>query len=174
MIRKLSYYGNKILRTKCEPVGEITEEVKALAQDLIDTMNEMHGAGLAAPQVGVAKRMFASCYVGDDDKGSPVMGEPFIVIDPVITITSEVEREEDEGCLSLPGLYGAVQRPFDIEVEYTNLEGKRIKEKASGWKARCILHENDHINGVLYIDRMDKEERQVLEPRLRLIKKKYS
>lgn len=174
MIRRLTYYGNSVLRTKCEMVGQITEEIRQLAQDLIDTMIEMKGAGLAAPQIGVLKRVFASCYIGDDQEGGPVVGDPFIVIDPVITVTSEKVHEEDEGCLSIPGLKGGVTRPYDIEVEYTTLEGKRVRETASGWKARCILHENDHLNGVLYIDRMEKSEKQALEPRLRLLKKKYA
>ncbi len=174
MIRTLTYLGNKVLRQKCEPVGAITDEARALANDLLDTMKEHHGAGLAAPQIGVPKRMFVSCYVGDDAEGGPVVGDPFVVIDPKITIVSDVQKIEEEGCLSLPGIYVPVERPFDIEVEYTNIHGERVTEKASGWKARCILHENDHINGVLHIDRMDKRERQKIEHKLRLLKKKFA
>ncbi|MCH9613894.1 MAG: Peptide deformylase [Chlamydiia bacterium] len=175
MIRDLVYYGDKRLRTKCELVGEITPEIKELAQDLLDSMRAHNGAGLAAPQVGVLLRMFTMCYVGTDDEGWPIIGEPRVIINPKIVKYSDEVWTTDEGCLSLPKLRGEVERPSNITIEAIDLEGNPYTwEIDDAWVARCFLHELDHLNGVLYIDRMTKGEKKRLDPDLKALKKKYS
>lgn len=174
MIRDLVYYGDARLRAKCEPVGEITDEVRAIARDLIDSMRAHNGAGLAAPQVGILLRMFAMCYVGTDREGWPIIGEPRIIINPKIVNYSEEVWMADEGCLSLPALRGQVERPAKITIQAIDLEGKPYTwEIEDAWVARNFLHEHDHLNGVLYIDRMSKGARKRIEPDLKAIKKKY-
>lgn len=174
MIRPLVYYGNKVLRERCKEIEEITPEIKQLANDLMETMTDIRGAGLAAPQVGVPLRIFASCYHGDDENGAPVIGDPYVVINPKISIIGDETWVASDNCLSVPTIDIELERPWEVEVEYTTLEGNRIKERCIGWKARCMLHENDHLNGVLNVDRLSKEERRRWEPKLRLLKKKYS
>lgn len=170
----LKYYGDPVLRKKCKDVGEVTDEIKSFAQDLIDTMEASNGAAIAAPQVGKDIRMFVICYIDNDKEGMPVMGEPKVYIDPVIKVLGDETFVYDEGCLSIPNLYAEVERPMKIQVEATNLKGERFTQVCERWVAKTICHENDHLNGVLFLDRLSKKERKYLEPSLRRIKKKYA
>ena len=175
MIRDLIYYGHPGLRKKCKKIIEITDEVRELAQDLIDTVQERQGAGLAAPQIGIYLRMFVSCYDnGADREGWPIMSSPKIYINPVLSAPSEETHTHGEGCLSIPGLYEEVTRPAEIYVEAIDLEGNQFSELTTGWRAKNIMHENDHLNGVLYIDRVDPKKRKKMEPALKALKKKYN
>ncbi len=174
MILPLVYYGDSRLRKKCEPITEISQEVLDLAQNLRDTVDEYHGAGLAAPQVGVLLQMFVVLYAGEDEQGDPILGEPTFFLNPKLSNPSSEEILEEEGCLSIPGAYGKVLRPHSITVEAMDLKGNIFTEEVSGWRARAIMHENDHINGVLYPDRMTKRRRKLLEPALKQIKKQYN
>lgn len=173
MIRPLVYYGDARLRKKCQPIEKISPEVEVLASDLIESMGAYLGAGLAAPQIGALVQMFVIAYVGTDEEGAPIMGDPEIYINPRILSYSEEKITFEEGCLSLPGLRAPVERSFKIEIESLRLDGTLRKETADGWRARVILHEYDHLNGALFIDRVSKKERQKLDPSLRAIKKKY-
>ncbi|MDJ0651897.1 MAG: peptide deformylase [Simkaniaceae bacterium] len=175
MIKDLLYYGNPGLRKKCTKVNEINSAVKQIAQDLIDTVLQKDGAGLAAPQIGYFVRMFVSRYDnGADPEGWPILCPPKIYINPILSNPSERKDTRGEGCLSIPGVYEQVTRPWQIHVQAIDLEGKISTEVASGWRARNIMHENDHINGVLYIDRIDPRKRKKIDPALRALKKKYS
>lgn len=175
MIRDLVYYGDPRLRQKCEPITEITDEVRTLAQDLVDSMLSYNGAGLAAPQVGVLLRMFAMCYTGSDEQGWPIIGEPRVLINPQIIEYSDETWTTDEGCLSIPAIRGEVERPKFITVEATDLSGNTFTWKVNDpWVTRCILHENDHLNGVLYIDRMARSAKKRLDKSLAGIRKKYN
>lgn len=175
MIRDLIYYGHPGLRKKCEKIKEITAEVRQLAQDLIDTVQAKQGAGLAAPQIGVYLRMFVSCYEnGADAEGWPILCPPKIYINPFLSRPSQESYTHGEGCLSIPGFYEEVTRPAEIFVEAMDLEGNLFSEMTTGWRAKNIMHENDHLNGVLYIDRIDAKKRKKLEPALQALKKKYS
>ena len=175
MKRDLIFYGNQGLRKRCEEVKEITQEIRDLAQDLIDTVIAKDGAGLAAPQIGVYLRLFVSRYAnGADEGGWPILCPPIIYINPKITLPSKERIIHGEGCLSIPGIYEEVERPFSIEVEALSLEGKIFKERATGWRARNIMHENDHLNGVLFIDRISPKKRKKIEPLLSKIKKSHN
>lgn len=170
----LRYYGDPILREKAKPIEEITDEIRNLAADMIETMNSYKGIGLAAPQVGVLLRMFISNLVSEDEQGELHYGEPMVFINPVISNPSDVLVERSEGCLSIPQLYYSVLRPLTITLEATDLEGNSFKEECYGYVARNRMHENDHLNGVLFIDRIKGKRRNEIEPYLRQIRQKYS
>ena len=175
MKRDLLYYGHEGLRKKCEEVTEITDEIRQLAQDLIETVLDKDGAGLAAPQIGYYVRVFVSRYEnGADSEGWPILCPPKIYINPKLSKPSAEMDNHGEGCLSIPGIYEKVTRPISIEVEAMDLDGKIFTETATGWRARNLMHENDHLNGVLFIDRIHPNRRKKIDPALRDIKKKYN
>lgn len=173
MAHKLVYYGNPVLRQKCKPVEKIDEEVLVLVQDLIKIMNQYNGIGLAASQVGSLLRVFICTVYGLDKEGFPLYGAPKVYINPIITVLDPTEWLESEGCLSIPRIYEDVPRPRSIRVEALNEKGEAFTEERSMWMARPILHENDHLNGVLFIDRISPHRRQALQPQLKKIKKKH-
>jgi peptide deformylase len=174
MIRKLIYYGHPTLRKHCAEIAKITEEIRQLSVDLIETMHAFNGCGLAAPQIGVPLRMFISALDGRDKEGYAILGRPEVYINPKILFISHEKDVQLEGCLSIPGIFEDIARPYSITVEAMDLDGKVFQKNASGWKARNMLHENDHINGVLIIDRISKQRRRQIEPILKGIKKNYN
>lgn len=147
-IRKIREDGDEVLRKKSKTVDEITPKVKELIEDMIDTMYEADGVGLAAPQVGILKRIF----VVDIGEG------PMVFINPEILETSG-SQTDDEGCLSIPGYYAPVCRPDYVKVKFLDENMKENILEAEEFFARAILHENDHLNGVLFKDRVDKSEK---------------
>lgn len=168
------YYGHPVLRKKAEVIEAITPEIVQLAHDLIETMIHYNGIGLAGPQVGKSLRIFVirEEFLSADDNYT--LGPPEVIINPVISAPSEEKESMLEGCLSLPRLHIEVTRPQKITVRYQNLEGKFIEEHLDTFRGRMMMHENDHLNGVLTIDRMDPKERKKIEPFLRAIKEKYN
>lgn len=162
----LAYYGHPVLRKTAAPITEITPDVQRFVQEMIETMDACDGVGLAAPQVHQSVRLFVIRNPITDQDDQVEWGEIQVCINPILSEPSEETWKASEGCLSIPTIHADVTRPKEITIEYTDLNGKRIKERASGWKARVIMHENDHINGVLFIDRLDKATRKKLEPRL--------
>lgn len=175
MIRPLYYYGHPVLRQKCESVKEITDEIRQLVADMVETLNHENGAGLAAPQVGVPIRLFIlRDYIVAEDGHWTMTDPPTVYINPKILSPSQETDIDTEGCLSIPGVRGKVERPWRIKVEAMDLDGNIFTQEIEGYNARCRMHENDHLNGVLYIDRMDAKSKQKLESALREIKKKYN
>lgn len=168
----LAYYGEPILRKKAEPVGELTADIKKLIEEMIETMDACDGVGLAAPQIHHSIRLFVIRTPIEDGKGGFECGEPEAFINPAVSSLSQDMWSVAEGCLSIPTVRAEVQRPKEISVEYTNLSGKRIEKRCSGWEARVILHEYDHIEGILFIDRLQAKERAELEPVLQSLKKR--
>lgn len=168
------YYGNPLLRKKAKPVENITNEIKQLVDAMIEAMDQKDGIGLAAPQVNHSIALFITrAPIENDENEILEKGEVRVFINPKILSYSNDEDSFSEGCLSIPKVYGDVFRPIKIKVEATNLEGKRFTEDFSGMSARVILHENDHLNGVLFIDRLDTSERKKIDSKLREIKKKF-
>jgi peptide deformylase len=145
--------GNDILRQKAEPIEEINEEIVQLAADMIARLNPKEGIGLAGPQVGVNKRIFI-VHIEDD--------EPRVFINPSIINTSEDEVFYEEGCLSIPGVWADVKRPSVIQVQAWNEKGKAFRVEASGIMARVIQHEYDHLEGILFVDRLSEVKRSKL------------
>ena len=146
---KIYKLGEEVLRQKCEAVKaeEINDEFRALIKEMFLTMNEANGVGLAAPQVGIAKRFFVA--KSDDDVER-------VFINPVITKTSSELSEYEEGCLSIPGVYETIVRPKAVTISALDINGKPFTLDAEGLLARIVQHESDHLDGVLYIDRGDE------------------
>ena len=163
------------LRKICKEVGEITATTKRIAEEIVEIVEKHQGAGLAASQIGYDVRMFVVC-VGEeaDEKGNPIGIEPIIYINPKITKFYSEKCTMKEGCLSIPGILEDLERPCAVDVEALDLEGKTfIETNVKGWKSRCIQHEMDHINGILFIDHLSDEVREALQADLDLIEQKY-
>ena len=173
MILQLCYYGDPILRGVAKPVEAITDEIREICYNMAETMKHYDGIGLAAPQVGYLLRIFVSNLEFEDEQGELHLCEPKFYINPILTSPSEALVERNEGCLSIPKLYIPVVRPLTIHLEATNLEGEQFHEECSGYQARNRMHENDHLNGVLTVDRIKGKRRTELEPTLRRIKQQY-
>lgn len=154
MLREIRLLGDPVLRQECEPVEELDEEMRRLADDLLETMYDADGVGLAAPQVGVPVRMFAY-DVRDPDLPSGVLVNPTVV-------EESGSQKGEEGCLSIPGLSAVVERPERAVVAGTDPEGNDVRIEAEGLLARCLLHENDHLDGVLFLDRVGPLKRRML------------
>ena len=141
--REIVKYGDECLRKHCKPVDEITKRTKILIDDMLDTLYEANGCGLAAPQVGILKRI---CVI-DVGEG------PVVMINPQI-LSEEGEAEEMEGCLSNPGKWGIVKRPEKVVATALDKDGEVKVYEAEGLFARAICHELDHLDGVLFIDKV--------------------
>jgi peptide deformylase len=168
----LAYYGEAILRRKADPIVEINDDIKKLVDEMVETMDASDGLGLAAPQVHHSIRLFVIRMPVETEEGQLDLGEVRVFINPVLSAPSSETWKASEGCLSIPAIHSDVERPREITVEYTNLEGKRKKERFSDWPARVIMHENDHINGILFIDRLEKEEKAQLKSFLRQLEER--
>lgn len=147
-LRNIRTVGDEVLRKRAKEVKLFNQKLEVLVEDMVDTMYESNGVGLAAPQVGVLKRVF----VIDVGEGVEVF------INPEIIEMSEETQKDIEGCLSIPGERGYVIRPQRVKVKTLTLEGTERLVEAEGLFARAICHENDHLNGQLYIDIMEDEE----------------
>jgi len=148
MILRVTKLGEDILRQVAQPVQEVNDEIRQLAQDMFETMIEYDGVGLACPQVGKSLRMFV--VIADDDVRR-------VFINPQIIKTSSEVSDYDEGCLSIPQVYETITRPVKVTVQAMNENGKVFTLDADGLLARIIQHEYDHLEGILYIDRGDKD-----------------
>jgi peptide deformylase len=142
------------LRLRSDAVGEITDEVRQLSADMLDTMYDAPGIGLAAIQIGVPKRL----VVLDLGKTAEERN-PMVLVDPEITWTSDEKRVHEEGCLSIPEYYEEVERPDRIKVRFRDLDGHTVELEAGGLLSTCIQHEIDHLNGVLFIDHLSRLKR---------------
>ena len=143
-----------MLRRKSVAVGEDLESWRALVEDMFETMYAEPGIGLAAPQVGVSKRLVVIDLAKPEEEKRPI-----VMINPEIIWASEEKRVYEEGCLSIPEYYEEVERPDRIKFRYRNLDGKTIESDAEGVLATCVQHEIDHLNGVLFIDYLSKLKR---------------
>lgn len=148
MILDVVKLGQDILREKSEPIPEVTDEIRTLAEDMFETMIATDGVGLAGPQIGKNIRIFVA--IADDDVRR-------VFINPQIIKTSEELSDYDEGCLSIPQVYETIRRPAKVTVQAINEHGKPFTLEADGLLARIIQHEYDHLEGILFIDRGDKD-----------------
>ena len=149
-VRPIRLFGDPVLKTPAEPVRDFDVELRRLVKDLTDTMMDAPGVGLAAPQIGVGLRVFA--YYVDDELGH--------LINPVLTLSEEAETD-DEGCLSFPGLAYPVTRAYRTVATGFDMYGEPVTIEGSGQLARCVQHETDHLDGVLFIDRLDDTQRKL-------------
>jgi peptide deformylase len=154
-VRPLVILPDPLLRQTSEPIGEITDDIRELAGDMLATMYDAPGIGLAAIQVGVPKRL----VVVDLAKPPEEERKPLVLVNPEITWASEEKRTYEEGCLSIPEYYEEVERPDRIKYRCRNLDGAIVEAEAEGVMATCLQHEIDHLNGVLFIDYLSKLKR---------------
>ena len=158
MILNITKLGVDILRKKAEPIAEVNDEIRQLANDMLETMIEADGVGLAGPQVGKGLRIFVA--MSDDDVKR-------VFINPQIIKTSEEVAAYEEGCLSIPQVYESITRPVRVTVQALNENGRPFTLDADGLLDRIIQHENDHLDGILYIDRGDKAFAEKTEAQFR-------
>ena len=185
MERSLTYYGNPVLREKGKAVETFDSNLKGLVGDMIETMYAEEGIGLAAQQIGIAQQI---CVVdvrppkeseihfnySFDGKYTPLdLFMPLAIINPEIEITNATETLYEEGCLSFPNILGNVSRAIAIRCHFQDTDGHRHSLEADGLLARCILHEVDHLNGVLFIDTMDKKDLQKNLTRIKQLKRSH-
>lgn len=164
-IRRVLVYGDPILRRKSAPVNGDLESLRPLVRDMFETMYDEPGIGLAAPQVGVSQRLVVIAAVADDEAGEHV-GQPLALVNPEILSASEVVVPYEEGCLSVPEVTEVVERPAAIRFRYTTLEGEVVERDAAGLLARVLQHEIDHLDGILFVDRLSLLKRQLLRKQL--------
>jgi peptide deformylase len=169
----LAYYGDPILRQQASPVERIDEGIRKLVEEMIETMSVCNGVGLAAPQVHRSLQIFLIRVPREVDDGMVDWGEVKVLINPILSSPSKESWKAPEGCLSIPLVRADVERPCEVTVEYTDLNGQQIVERCAGWQAKAIFHENDHIDGVLFIDRLEKEEREKWKPILGSVFKRF-
>jgi peptide deformylase len=149
--------GNELLRQKAEPVKPINSEIVKIAEEMIETMHQDKGIGLAGPQVGLMKRIFVIHIEGDI---------PRVFINPSILETSQERVKLEEGCLSIPGVWADVVRPESVRVQAWNEKGRPFTLEADGIMARAIQHEYDHLEGTLFIDRLPETRRAKIMAKL--------
>jgi peptide deformylase len=157
-------YPAEVLRRKADPVPKVTDEVRAVAQRMIQLMDDAEGVGLAAPQVGLSWRLFVAHVPEDEGRSadaSPVTAtrRPTVYINPVISAPEGAPVPSSEGCLSLPDIRGDVLRPPIVTITATDLDANQFTTRGAGLLARCWQHELDHLDGVLIIDRMTQMSR---------------
>jgi peptide deformylase len=148
----------KFLRTRSEPVKKINREIKQLCEDIIDTIIDNSAIGLAAPQIGVHKRVFGVRLNYYEDQPEEEMSKPIIMINPEFVEENETSERGYDGCLSIPGMMGYTDRKTSLKVRYQDESGKRIEREFTGFDARAIQHEMDHLDGILYLDRLKSLE----------------
>ena len=153
-IREIITVPDKILRGKARKVTSFGAELQTLIDDMVDTMREALGVGLAAPQVNAPLRVIVVEFNESEDEETPP--KLYMVVNPKITRISSDQDFGTEGCLSLPRIVGDVERPISVTVKGFNRRGQPLKIKAGGWLARIFQHEVDHLDGVLFVDRADK------------------
>ncbi len=172
MILPIVYYGQKLLRTKCAEVAEITPEILEIVASMIATMNVKNGVGIAAPQVGHSLRIFIACDYIETEEGESELSPPKVYINPKILSKSQETCSEIEGCLSIPGIKEEVERPVSIVMEAKDLNGNLFTEELTEYSARIRMHENDHLNGVLFVDRISPFRRKKIAHFLKQIEEK--
>ncbi|MBO7364418.1 MAG: peptide deformylase [Lachnospiraceae bacterium] len=155
-ILNIRQLGDECLKKKCKPIKVITPRIRQLAEDMLDTMYEAEGVGLAAPQVGILKRLVVidTTPYPEDGEPDPDSVQRYVMINPEILETSGEQRGY-EGCLSYTGMSGIVTRPSFVKVAFTDLEGYRCELSAEGLLARAVCHECDHLDGVMYTERTE-------------------
>jgi peptide deformylase len=166
-LRDILIHPDPRLKKVADPVGDVTDDIRRLADDMLETMYDAPGIGLAAPQVGVNRRLL----VMDCVKEEGAAARPMVLIDPEITWESEALNTYEEGCLSIPEQYADVTRPAEVEVRWTGLDGKRHLERFDKLWATCVQHEIDHLNGRLFIDHLTALKRQLITRKMVKLKR---
>ncbi len=167
MKRPILIHPDPRLKKACDSVPDLDDELRALADDMLETMYAAPGIGLAAPQVGVLSRLI----VLDCVKAEEAAPRPLVMFNPRVTASSELMNVYEEGCLSIPDQYADVERPAEVEVEWTDRDGHLRKEAFGGLWATCVQHEIDHLDGKLFIDYLKPLKRQMITRKMVKLKK---
>ncbi|HUS55518.1 MAG TPA: peptide deformylase [Thermohalobaculum sp.] len=170
MIRAIVLHPDPRLKKVCDPVPQVDDSLRALMMDMLQTMYDAPGIGLAAPQVGVLSRVVVmDCAKGEDEEPDPIC-----LANPEITWSSEEVREHEEGCLSIPDLFGMVTRPAAVRVQFLNRDGVGEERTFEGIQATCLQHEIDHLNGKLFIDYLSPVRRQMITSKMKKLKRELA
>lgn len=173
MKREILIYGNPRLRDKAKPVDELTPELKTLVDDMAEAMYETHGIGLAATQVGVPARLIViDVDQIEDEDGNRGERKLQVFYNPEIIDESAEDEKITEGCLSVPGIEGDVFRPIRVRLKARDAEFNEVEFDTDGLLARCLQHEIDHLDGVLFVERMGKMARVKLTTKLAVLRRK--
>lgn len=175
MVLKIFRYGEKVLREKAQPVSAVTDNHRALAADMIETMRKARGVGLAAQQVGLTVRMCvidipSDCEDADDALFNAPIAMPLVLVNPEIVAQEGAQRDK-EGCLSFPNVGGSITRAAQVTCQYLDVDNKVQMITARGFLARALQHEIDHLDGILYVDHMTAVERLACAAKLKKLAK---
>lgn len=169
-LRPILIHPDPRLKTVCKPVTDITDDIRRLADDMLATMYDAPGIGLAAPQVGVLGRMLVmDCVKGEDEAPKPI-----VLINPEITWSSDERSTCNEGCLSIPEQYADVERPASVKVRWLGVDGKDHEEQFDDLWATCVQHEIDHLDGKLFIDYLSPMKRQMITRKMQKLKREQA
>ncbi|WP_092837779.1 peptide deformylase [Roseovarius lutimaris] len=170
MKRPILIHPDPRLKKVCTPVADVTDGLRQLSRDMLETMYDAPGIGLAAPQVGVLERLI----VLDCVKGENETPRPMVMINPEVVAASDETNVYEEGCLSIPDQYGEVTRPKEVEVRWMDTDGNAHQEGFDALWATCVQHEIDHLNGKLFIDYLGAMKRQMITRRMQKLKREMA
>lgn len=166
MLRPVLQYPDPLLAKVSEPVAEINDDIRALAQDMLDTLTTVGGVGIAAPQIGVLKRVVIIDV--SQEKNDPDLPQDFrVFVNPVVTVLDSRGHEENEGCLSVPELRAKVKRPRRVALDALDLDGNPVHIEGEGYYGACMQHETDHLDGKLFIDHISYLKRSLYDKKMR-------
>lgn len=169
-LRKILIHPDPRLKKVAEPIADVSDDIRRLADDMLETMYDAPGIGLAAPQVGVLKRIITmDCVKSDDEEPRPM-----VLINPEVTWSSEDTGVYEEGCLSIPEQFAEVTRPAEVDVSWLGIDGKIHSERFDGLWATCVQHEIDHLNGKLFIDYIGNLKRQMITRKMQKLKRELA
>ncbi|MDO6591028.1 peptide deformylase [Loktanella sp. D2R18] len=169
-VRNILIHPDPRLKKVTDPVASVSDDIRRLADDMLETMYDAPGIGLAAPQVAKMLRMI----VMDCEKEEDATPAPMVLINPQVVWSSDERSVYDEGCLSIPDQYAEVERPAEVEVEWMSLDGKTQREKFDGLWATCVQHEIDHLDGKLFIDYLKPLKRQMITRKMQKLKREMA
>jgi peptide deformylase len=170
MKRPILIHPDPRLKKACDPVADLSDELRALAEDMLETMYDAPGIGLAAPQVGDMNRLIVMDCAKDD--GEPA--RPMVLFNPEIVAASDEKNVYEEGCLSIPDQFADVTRPSAVDVRWLGLDGEEHAQTFDGLWATCVQHEIDHLNGKLFIDYLGPMKRQMITRRMQKLKRELA
>ncbi|MFT6530618.1 MAG: peptide deformylase [Limimaricola cinnabarinus] len=166
-LRPILIHPDPRLKTVADPVPAITDEIRRLAEDMLETMYDAPGIGLAAPQIGQMSRLLVMDAAKEDEETA----RPMVLVNPAVTWSSEARSVYEEGCLSIPEQFAEVERPAEVEVRWLGLDGETHTERFDGLWATCVQHEIDHLDGRLFIDYLKPMKRQMITRKMVKLKR---
>lgn len=169
-LRPILIHPDPRLKAKCAPLEDITDALRAQADDMLQTMYDAPGIGLAAPQIGVTNRMIVMDCIKDKEQPP----RPMVLVNPVVLSSSDERNTYEEGCLSIPDQFAEVERPAEVEVQWMTLDGTETREVFTGLWATCVQHEIDHLDGVLFIDHLGPMKRRMMTKKSEKLKRELA